>query len=277
MAQPDHPPLGRIPRLGHVAYSMPVAEQSVRQPKQPLPGRFAVADPVEHRLKVEAEMRPADPASPRHDPVVRRRTGRYRRPDCLRFPEAPWRPAPPRSSAMVKTVISGPTAACSSLKVGRSSRSARAGDGDIRGGRRAGIGHASPGHIRARTGSWMVSVRPGPGSRSASRACRSWASRRSGARSPGARSRAVERRGEVEDPAPGVEEIVVENLGHLAGRKHRGTISGGARWYQFLADYSIRHGNASPDADDPPSIRSRMETPDRPRARSGSSKSLETC
>jgi hypothetical protein len=48
-----------------------VAEQPVGQRKQPSAGRLAVAAPVDHRLKVAPQMRPADLSPPRHDQVIR--------------------------------------------------------------------------------------------------------------------------------------------------------------------------------------------------------------
>ena len=69
--QAAHPPLKGTPRQGSVAYSVPVAEQPVRQRKQPLPNCLTVATSVDHCLKVSAEMSPADLSAGCLDPLIR--------------------------------------------------------------------------------------------------------------------------------------------------------------------------------------------------------------
>ena len=45
---------------GPVAHPVPVAEQPVRQREQPPADLLAAAAPVDHRLEIAAQMRPAD-------------------------------------------------------------------------------------------------------------------------------------------------------------------------------------------------------------------------
>ena len=48
---------------------MPVVEQLVRQQKQTIAGRDTTTAPVDHRLKIATQVRPADLPPPRHDPL----------------------------------------------------------------------------------------------------------------------------------------------------------------------------------------------------------------
>ncbi len=69
--QAAHPLLKRTPRQRSIAYSVPVAEQPVRQRKQPLSNCLTVATPVDHCLKVSAEMSPADLSAGCLNPLIR--------------------------------------------------------------------------------------------------------------------------------------------------------------------------------------------------------------
>jgi hypothetical protein len=69
--QAVHPLLKRIPSQSSVAHSVLVAEQPVRQRKQSLFDSLAFATPVDYRLEVSAQMRPADLTPECLDPLIR--------------------------------------------------------------------------------------------------------------------------------------------------------------------------------------------------------------
>jgi len=69
--QTAHPLLEPNPSQGPISYSVPVAEQPVRQREQTPPGRRTVATPVDHRLEIATQMRPADLPPRGHDPLIR--------------------------------------------------------------------------------------------------------------------------------------------------------------------------------------------------------------